>query len=88
MDYKIVWSDRSLTHFTEIVQFIAENNPAAARKMGGAMLYKASFLVQHPRLGKIYNELNRDDIREIPAPPYRIFYQIIEANKTISILAV
>lgn len=88
MDYKIVWSDRSLIHLLEIIQFIAQDNPQAAEKMSLVILQKASLLGQHPRLGHMYAKLQRDDVREIPAPPYRIFYRIIDADKTISILAV
>ena len=88
MDYKIVWSDRSLIHLEGIVYFIGEDNPSAARKMGENIFHKVSLLAQFPRLGKVYGELNRDDVREIPAPPFRIFYQIMDADKAISILAV
>ncbi|HWF20004.1 MAG TPA: type II toxin-antitoxin system RelE/ParE family toxin [Verrucomicrobiae bacterium] len=88
MDYKIVWSDRSLSNLKEIVQFIAEDNALAAERMGNTIIKRASFLAQFPQLGAVFSGLRRDDVREIAAPPYRIIYQVLESKKMISILTV
>jgi len=34
-------------------------------------------LERFPRSGKVVPELNRDDVREVIAPPYRIVYRIV-----------
>lgn len=88
MDYKIVWTERSLSNLKEIVQFIAENNPFAAERMGNTIVKRASLLENFPQLGAVFAGLRREDVREIAAPPYRIIYQVLESQKTISILTV
>ena len=88
MDYKIVWSERSLSNLKEIVQFIAEDNPFAAERMGTTIIKRASLLAQFPQLGAVFAGLCREDVREIAAPPYRIIYQVLESQKAVSILTV
>jgi toxin ParE1/3/4 len=88
MDYKIVWSDRSLSNLKEIVQFIAEDNAFAAEKMGNTIIKRASLLAQFPQLGAVFSGLRREDVREIAAPPYRIIYQVLQSENVISILTV
>jgi len=88
MDYKIVWSERSLSNLQEIVQYIAEDNPLAAERMGDFIIKKSSLLAQFPELGSIFIKLRRPDIREIAAPPYRIIYQVLPKERIISILTV
>ncbi len=88
MDYKIVWTNRSLTDLEEITGFIAEVNPEAARKVGSEIFRKVILVSQFPRAGRICPDASREDVREIPSPPYRIIYQVLDGSKTISILTV
>ncbi len=88
MDYKIVWTNRSLTDLEEITGFIAEVNPDAARKVGSGIFRKVILVSQFPRAGRICPDASREDVREIPSPPYRIIYQVLDGSKTISILTV
>jgi len=77
-----------LTNLSEIIQFIAEDNPYAAEKLGHALVKKVEPLSQFPKLGSVFSRLNRDDVREVSVPPYRIIYQILEEKKLISILTI
>jgi len=88
MDYKIIWDDQAIEELRKVVRFIAPNNPAAALKTGEAILQKVEILGSFPRLGKVYSRLNRDDIREIPVPPHRIFYHIKDTERTVRILKI
>ena len=88
MDYKVIWDDEAIEELRQTVRFIAPNNPTAARKTGEAILQKAGILGSFPRLGKVFSKLSRDDVREIPVPPYRIFYHIKDAERTVRILKV
>ena len=88
MDYKVIWDDEAIEELRQAVRFIAPNNPTAARKTGEAILQKAGILGSFPRLGKVFSKLSRDDVREIPVPPYRIFYHIKDAERTVRILKV
>jgi plasmid stabilization system protein ParE len=88
MDYKVIWDDEAIEELGQAVRFIASYNSAAARKTGETILKKAGNLGAFPRLGKVFSKLNRDDVREIPVPPYRIFYHIKDAERTVRILKV
>ena len=88
MDYKVIWDDEAIEELRQAVRFIAPNNPTTARKTGETILKKAENLGTFPRLGKVFSKLNRDDVREIPVPPYRIFYHIKDAERTVRILKV
>jgi plasmid stabilization system protein ParE len=88
MDYQVIWDGEAIEELGQAVRYIAANNPAAARKIGEIILQKAGTLGTFPRLGKIYSKLNRDDVREIPVPPYRVFYHIKDAEHSVRILKV
>jgi plasmid stabilization system protein ParE len=88
MDYKVIWDDEAIDELGQAVRFIASHNPTAARKTGETILKKAGNLGTFPRLGKVFSKLNRDDVREIPVPPYRIFYHIKDAEHSVRILKV
>ena len=88
MDFKVIWSPRGVVTLGELVEYIAQDNPTAARKMGEAVFQKSLLLGQHPRLGKVFAKLNRVDVREILVRPYRIIYHIQDSNRTITILTV
>jgi plasmid stabilization system protein ParE len=88
MDYKVIWDDEAMEELGQAVRFIAAHNLKAARKTGETILKKAGNLGAFPRLGKIFSKLNRDDVREIPVPPYRVFYHIKDAEHLVRILKV
>ena len=88
MDYKVIWDDEAIVELGQAVRFISPHNPVAARKTGETILKKVGILGTFPRLGKVFPKLNRDDVREIPVPPYRIFYHIKDAEHTVRILKV
>lgn len=88
MDYKVIWTPQGIETLREAVEYIAQDNSSAARKMGDAILKKALLLEDFPRLGKVFAKLGRDDVREISVPPYRIIYQIRDSQQTIFVLTV
>src|SRR2546421_4551842 len=48
----------------EVVAYIARNNPSAARKTGESILKKVLVLGRFPRIGKVFPELAREDVKE------------------------
>ena len=88
MDDKVIWDDEAIEELGQAVRFIAPHNSTAARRTGEAILKKAGNLGAFPRRGKVFSKLNRDDVREIPVPPYRIFYHIKDAEHIVRILKV
>ncbi len=88
MDYKVIWDDEALEELGQAVRHIAQHDPDAARKTGGTILQKAGMLGAFPQLGKVFRKLSRNDVREIPVPPYRIIYQVKDSERGVRILKV
>ncbi|MBI4326928.1 MAG: type II toxin-antitoxin system RelE/ParE family toxin [Chloroflexi bacterium] len=88
MDYKIIWTPRSIDNLKELVEYGARDNPSAARRIGAAIFKKTWWLGQFPRLGKVFAKLGRDDVREVLVRPYRIIYRVQDAARSLSILTI
>jgi plasmid stabilization system protein ParE len=88
MDYKVIWDDEAIEELARAVRHIAQHNPSAARKTGNSILQKAGLLAKFPEMGKVFRKLNRNDVREISVPPYRIIYHIKDAEGCVQILKV
>lgn len=88
MDYKIIWDDAAIHELGQIVRYIATDNQVAAERTGRKILEKVEVLVSFPRIGKVFSKLNRDDVREISVPPYRVFYHIKDVEQSVRILKV
>ena len=88
MDFKVIWEEDSISDLARCVRYVAENNPAAAEKLGKAILKKVAALSRFPRLGKVFAKLGREDVREIPRPPYRIIYRVEDSQRLVRVLAV
>jgi plasmid stabilization system protein ParE len=76
MDYQIIWMDEAIADLRSIVQHIANDNPDAALQWGQRLLRKPRVLSDHPRFGRLFKKLGRDDVRELNEPPYRIIYHV------------
>lgn len=72
------WTERATKDLLSIGDFIAVDNPSAARswvrKIRQRML-KASTM---PRAGRVVPEIGRDDVREVFQRTYRIVYRIVD----------
>jgi toxin ParE1/3/4 len=73
---KILWSPLSLERVTGIAEYIAQDNPAAARRWVNRIFAKVARLRSFPESGRQVPETHRQDIREIIDPPYRIIYRL------------
>jgi toxin ParE1/3/4 len=80
MDYAVIWDDEAIEDVRQIVHYIAQHNPSAAQKMGNVIFEKTRNLRYFPLSGKVFRKLHREDVREVPVPPYRIIYHVKEAH--------
>ena len=71
-----------------IVQYIADDNPRAARDWFKDIKDTIKKLSSFPNLGRIVPEYSDDTIREIIKGQYRIVYRINLNDKSIYIIAV
>lgn len=83
------WLEPASQDLIEIMEFIWRDRPAAARKLGRAILLAGRRLSNQPRRGKLVPELHGQgisDYRQICVGSYRIIYSI--QPDSIDILAV
>jgi len=83
------WSREASLDLIEIVEFVGQDQPSAARKLGRAILAAASRLKQNPRRGKVVPELweqGISDYRQLTISAYRIIFSV--RADSVGILAV
>jgi len=83
---KIVWSPLAVERVSEIVRYIAEDNPDAATNWAESIFTRVEQLGPFPDSGNIVPEMHREDIRQLVMGNYRIIYRI--GTDQISVLTV
>ena len=83
MGFQVIWTDEAMDDLRQLVAYISKDNSAAAVKLGEKLIQKSMLLAAHPRIGKIFRELGRDNIREMAVPPYRLIYEIDDTGLKI-----
>jgi addiction module RelE/StbE family toxin len=73
---KIVWTEHALACLTDIEDFIAQDDPAAAVQLIEKLI--ADILQEHPHAGRRVPEAPKSGLRELLEANYRIVYRIQE----------
>lgn len=73
---RLIWTEPALRDLEEIAEYIALDNPAAARKLVQAVFRKAERLQQYPRSGRKPPEIKDTTYREVIVGPCRVFYKV------------
>lgn len=79
--YDVRWSETSEKDLTDIIQYIAGDNPTHAYEVFKKIKQKTSNLLTFPDRGRIVPELQDQGItqyRELIVSPWRIIYRISE----------
>ena len=72
---EIVWSDPALADLDATADYIALQDPVAARVLVRRVFDHVSQLADHPESGSRPNELKRSRYRQLVEPPCRVFYR-------------
>jgi toxin ParE1/3/4 len=84
MAWKVLITDSALADLREIVEFIAQDDPLAAERMGDRLVARVLELAtmpdRHPK-----HDVDRG-IRKFPVPPYLVFYDCDHAARQVTIL--
>ncbi|OGR89966.1 MAG: plasmid stabilization protein [Elusimicrobia bacterium RIFCSPLOWO2_01_FULL_59_12] len=83
---KVIWAPLALERVSRIADYIAQDNPSAARRWVIQVFRKVKPLSRFPERGRQVPETLRRDIRELQFPPYRIIYRI--RGRQVGILTV
>jgi len=84
MDFKVLIADSALADLKEIVEFVAEDNPDAAMRLGERLLAHALSLATMPNRFPFHDK--RRGIRKMSLPPFLIFYVCDERASVVSIV--
>ena len=88
MIFRVQWSASGLDRLIGILDFIAQDNPTAARQVVDDLLARVEVLAEHPRVGPIFSEDSGPDLRRLILGQYIVIYQIQEAKQLVSVIAV
>jgi toxin ParE1/3/4 len=83
---QVIWSEPALSDLDAIADYIALENPEAARALVQKVFHHVEQLAQHPKSGPKPPELKGWRYRQIVEPPCRIFYR--EDDERVFILYV
>jgi len=72
---EIIWTEPALNDLDAIADYIALDNPDAARELVQRVFRHVEQLIAHPNSGSKPQELRGWRYRQIVAPPRRIFYR-------------
>jgi plasmid stabilization system protein ParE len=72
---EVIWAEPALNDLDAITDYIALDNPEAARRLVQKIFEHVDHLESHPRLGSKPEELKGWRYRQIVEPPCRIFYR-------------
>ncbi len=84
---EVIVLDRAQEDLIEIAEYWGRFSVKSVRIHLDKIYQKIELLKTFPRLGKVYQDLDNPNVREISAGAYRVFYHIVSAQK-IHILAV
>lgn len=73
---KARWSQQARNDLVAIFQFVAKDNPRAARNLLAKLKASERFVLDTPLAGRVVPEFQVANIRERILPPYRVIYQV------------
>ena len=84
MDYKICYSERSLSDLAEFIHHVSEERPEAAFQVGSALLDHIDLLAKFPRLGHVVHR--HPTVRRLVHSPLLVYYRIQESPPSIEVM--
>jgi len=72
---QIIWTEPALHDLDAIADYIALDDPQAARGLVRRVLQHVEQLTEHPESGSRLPELKQSRYRQIVEPPCRVFYR-------------
>lgn len=72
---EVIWAEPALNDLDAIADYIALDNPEAARRLVAKIFEHVDHLESHPKLGSKPEELKGWRYRQIVEPPCRILYR-------------
>ena len=84
MDFKVLITDAAVADLKDIVAFVAEDDPAAARRLGVKLIAAGMSLRKMPERFPVHDKVR--SIHKMSLPPYLIYYQRDRAAASVYVL--
>ena len=81
--FKVIWTEPAICDLEKIDRYLRRRNPAAAKRIGEALLKKAGLLRRFPELGPVWEE--DPSWRFLVLRPYKIFYRLLDESRVVEI---
>ena len=88
MSYQIRWSESALKQASELLRFLAEENPPLAERVIEDLFRRVEVLREQPRLGRPLERRVLPDVRRLVLGHYIVLYHIGTSQEIIWIIAV
>ena len=88
MAFKLIWSPSARLDLKNIAEFIADDNPRAAKRLVESLFNAVERLINFPESSRMVPEFDDPQLREIIRNPYRIVHRVNRASQTIEIVRV
>ena len=72
---ELIWTEPALQDLDEIANYIAADNPQAAKRLVQRVFRHVEQLAEHPESGSRPPELRQSRYRHLVEPPCRVFYR-------------
>lgn len=72
------WTERAANDLVSIGDYIATDDPSAARSWVETLRQRAAKASRMPRTGRVVPEIDGDDVREVFQHTYRIVYRVVD----------
>ena len=73
---RVVWTDRAKARLRQIRAYVAQDQPLNADRLVDQLTRRVEQLAKQPHSGRMVDKYQREDLRELIEPPYRIVYLI------------
>lgn len=84
MDYRVLITDAAVADLKKIVEFVAADDPAAAKRLGLKLIAAALSLRRMPERFPLHDR--KRAIHKMSVPPYSVFYERVDDAGIIYIL--
>ena len=72
---QVLWAGPALRELEEALDYIAEDNPEAAERLGRRLHAAVGRLAEFPDSGRVVPELGDPLLREVIHEPFRVIYE-------------
>ena len=86
MDYRLLYTQKALNDFAEIIGHIAEDDAEAASRFGSSLIEHVELLTRFPRMGGLIRK--RSQVRKLLHSPFLVYYHVREAEREIEVVHV